>query len=77
MATCENDDSEEIAPTPHTIPFDTGKGEESEVLFSLDTHPANNIVATGNITGQINLCVRTETFCEYVPRPPVICSCNR
>lgn len=54
MATCEVDD---IAPTPHSIPFDTGKGEESEALFSLDAHPTTNIIATGDIAGQINLYV--------------------
>ena len=41
--------------SPHTIQFDTGSGEEREALFSVDTHPSRDIVATGDITGQINL----------------------
>ena len=43
--------------SPHTIQFDTGSGEEREALFTVDTHPSRDIVATGDITGQINLYV--------------------
>lgn len=73
MAACKDDESEGIAPTPHTISFDTGKGEESEVLFSIDTHPGNNIVATGDIAGQINLCVIENILgISLIPFPPTL-----
>lgn len=45
--------------TPHNIQFDTGVGNEREALFTIATHPSTDIIATGDISGHINLYVIT------------------
>ena len=40
---------------PHCIPYKGLDGSGDSVLFAIDTHPSTNILATGEINGQVTL----------------------